>query len=235
MELCMCWWFIVLSLFSVLIVVFFFFFKQKTAYEMRISDWSSDVCSSDLRGRPARPFSFYRWGRCTGWRRAGGTPALREGVPSPYPSSIRVFRVVAGGAVGLAGGVADGGAGFGGGVEVVRGVDERDVREGLGEVAELVAAVRVVLLGEQADVVADRQQVLEPGERVLAPADQRQRVAEPEAAREKRALARRQAVRDRVRAIAQHEAVHGQLARSEERRVGKECVWKGSHLMWPTY
>src|SRR3546814_2319690 len=32
----------------------FFFFKQKTAYEMRISDWSSDVCSSDLfhaRGR----------------------------------------------------------------------------------------------------------------------------------------------------------------------------------------
>src|SRR3546814_8286005 len=30
-------------------VLFFFFFKQKTAYEMRISDWSSDVCSSDLR------------------------------------------------------------------------------------------------------------------------------------------------------------------------------------------
>src|SRR3546814_1374569 len=32
-----------------LISSFFFFFKQKTAYEMRISDWSSDVCSSDLR------------------------------------------------------------------------------------------------------------------------------------------------------------------------------------------
>src|SRR3546814_1400268 len=31
-------------------VFFFFFFKQKTAYEMRISDWSSDVCSSDLPG-----------------------------------------------------------------------------------------------------------------------------------------------------------------------------------------
>src|SRR3546814_6358571 len=29
----------------------FFFFKQKTAYEMRISDWSSDVCSSDLLGQ----------------------------------------------------------------------------------------------------------------------------------------------------------------------------------------
>src|SRR3546814_5749734 len=37
----------------------FFFFKQKTAYERRISDWSSDVCSSDLpvlrRGRPVPP------------------------------------------------------------------------------------------------------------------------------------------------------------------------------------
>src|SRR3546814_7409630 len=36
-------------LFGVLLMVLiFFFFKQKTAYEMRISDWSSDVCSSDL-------------------------------------------------------------------------------------------------------------------------------------------------------------------------------------------
>src|SRR3546814_4936908 len=31
-------------------IVLIFFFKQKTAYEMRISDWSSDVCSSDLSG-----------------------------------------------------------------------------------------------------------------------------------------------------------------------------------------
>src|SRR3546814_10640093 len=30
------------------LLVLFFFFKQKTAYELRISDWSSDVCSSDL-------------------------------------------------------------------------------------------------------------------------------------------------------------------------------------------
>src|SRR3546814_6525711 len=34
--------------FFVFVFVSFFFFKQKTAYEMRISDWSSDVCSSDL-------------------------------------------------------------------------------------------------------------------------------------------------------------------------------------------
>src|SRR3546814_1118825 len=42
--------------------VYFFFFKQKTAYDMRISDWSSDVCSSDLEeicriAGPERP----RW------------------------------------------------------------------------------------------------------------------------------------------------------------------------------
>src|SRR3546814_1913369 len=38
-------------------LMFFFFFKQKTAYEMRISDWSSDVCSSDLddEGGPVEP------------------------------------------------------------------------------------------------------------------------------------------------------------------------------------
>src|SRR3546814_1580949 len=33
-------------------LIFVFFFKQKTAYEMRISDWSSDVCSSDLVAHP---------------------------------------------------------------------------------------------------------------------------------------------------------------------------------------
>src|SRR3546814_5803677 len=52
------------------IVVFFFFFKQMTAYDMRISDWSSDVCSSDLivlagmvapvGGRPRNLWHGYR-------------------------------------------------------------------------------------------------------------------------------------------------------------------------------
>src|SRR3546814_12410755 len=46
----------------------FFFFKQKTAYEMRISDWSSDVCSSDLRavsterGHDLSEFALYAYG-----------------------------------------------------------------------------------------------------------------------------------------------------------------------------
>src|SRR3546814_768285 len=39
----------------------FFFFKQKTAYEMRISDWSSDVCSSDLRHLWAMVYLLHRY------------------------------------------------------------------------------------------------------------------------------------------------------------------------------
>src|SRR3546814_9214928 len=40
--------FLIIPSFASSLLLFFFFFKQKTAYEMRISDWSSDVCSSDL-------------------------------------------------------------------------------------------------------------------------------------------------------------------------------------------
>src|SRR3546814_19846432 len=40
---------LLILLISMICDFFFFFFKQKTAYELRISDWSSDVCSSDLR------------------------------------------------------------------------------------------------------------------------------------------------------------------------------------------
>src|SRR3546814_2324728 len=57
------------------------FFKQKTAYEMRISDWSSDVCSSDLpstpRGRPCpsgRPSRTRR--RCGGGRWSWQPPSV---------------------------------------------------------------------------------------------------------------------------------------------------------------
>src|SRR3546814_1464354 len=46
-----------------LLIFSFFFFKQKTADEMRISDWSSDVCSSDLRLRPARRTGAARYRR----------------------------------------------------------------------------------------------------------------------------------------------------------------------------
>src|SRR3546814_16782852 len=42
-------------------LLFFFFFKQKTAYEMRISDWSSDVCSSDLDPVRCTPLRSPQW------------------------------------------------------------------------------------------------------------------------------------------------------------------------------
>src|SRR3546814_1233647 len=53
-------------------VYFFFFFKQKTAYEMRISDWSSDVCSSDLYPGGCRSSSACH-GKCR-WQKSGTAP-----------------------------------------------------------------------------------------------------------------------------------------------------------------
>src|SRR3546814_7227860 len=55
------------------VVFCFFFFKQKTAYEMRISDWSSDVCSSDL-----------------GAHSGGGAGACPQS--SPWPPAPRRWR-----------------------------------------------------------------------------------------------------------------------------------------------
>src|SRR3546814_4519960 len=50
------WWSVCLC--GMCMVTSVFFFKQKTAYELRISDWSSDVCSSDLvEAEAARPVS----------------------------------------------------------------------------------------------------------------------------------------------------------------------------------
>src|SRR3546814_8028546 len=46
-----------------LLVLLFVFFKQKTAYEMRISDWSSDVCSSDLAAKLAAQMPMRGKGR----------------------------------------------------------------------------------------------------------------------------------------------------------------------------
>src|SRR3546814_9946954 len=56
----------------------FFFFKQKTAYEMRISDWSSDVCSSDLFRQSILPPS---------------PPLLEVGIPVRTHSGLLLKRV----------------------------------------------------------------------------------------------------------------------------------------------
>src|SRR3546814_3525881 len=79
--------------------LFGFFFKQKTAYEMRISDWSSDVCSSDLfpRRSPLHLRSPCRQSHgSSGW---GGKPiapaggshqSLLSGVHPPFPGAPAV-------------------------------------------------------------------------------------------------------------------------------------------------
>src|SRR3546814_20407579 len=69
-----------LCLYAYFYLLFFFFFKQKTAYEMRISDWSSDVCSSDLVGRGVL---CGRGGR-PHQREAGGEQSGREQRAHPH-------------------------------------------------------------------------------------------------------------------------------------------------------
>src|SRR3546814_3527970 len=76
----------------------FFFFKQKTAYEMRISDWSSDVCSSDLfRNTPAKaagrcPVEFVKHDdnsrACNGGKQISHMPGRkRRGALAPHGRS----------------------------------------------------------------------------------------------------------------------------------------------------
>src|SRR3546814_11318235 len=88
---------------------FFFFFKQKTAYEMRISDWSSDVCSSDLFNL-SRFFQLVIFYTCTGKAgatamaismeraaaaRASFTKARFQGIGHEFVSGGGFFRVPA--------------------------------------------------------------------------------------------------------------------------------------------
>src|SRR3546814_1784782 len=62
---------------------FFFFFKQKTAYEMRISDWSSDVCSSDLLTHDGTDAAIHT--------AAGGNPANWMGAAGAWFADLGLF------------------------------------------------------------------------------------------------------------------------------------------------
>src|SRR3546814_17371222 len=84
-----------------LVSYFFVFFKQKTAYEMRISDWSSDVCSSDLGMGPVEPAEAYIRSRVASLRAANGGQAwdplihlsldwLEANVPAAMPAPVIV-------------------------------------------------------------------------------------------------------------------------------------------------
>src|SRR3546814_9767974 len=75
------------------VCIVFFFFKQKTAYELRISDWSSDVCSSDLRiHRVARVAPVYvdeSFRMPCGQRRISGAIVAVYGYPTPPGDKTR--------------------------------------------------------------------------------------------------------------------------------------------------
>src|SRR3546814_4469468 len=84
----------------VCIVVVLFFFKQKTAYEMRISDWSSDWCSSDLWPDSVVVLDINRenYEITAGFRRKGGqkvvlfNPTHREGRTARYNPLSYIHR-----------------------------------------------------------------------------------------------------------------------------------------------
>src|SRR3546814_6470210 len=73
----------------------FFFFKQKTAYELRISDWSSDVCSSDLRNAAGRRHGRNAYGSGKDRRRpvpAFATPCRAHANPFPHRTTADASR-----------------------------------------------------------------------------------------------------------------------------------------------
>src|SRR3546814_17583362 len=76
-------------------LIMFFVFKQKTAYEMRISDWSSDVCSSDLRLRNMTALKP----RATGSRTQEHPSAFRARISAHRSSAANASRSTAAAAI----------------------------------------------------------------------------------------------------------------------------------------
>src|SRR3546814_3146919 len=82
----------------------FFFFKQKTAYEMRISDWSSDVCSSDLAivgdqkkigGAASHQLRQHDFFDCGEFNCEGGRDGAVERLPRAAAQAIRELHAAA--------------------------------------------------------------------------------------------------------------------------------------------
>src|SRR3546814_8488574 len=76
-------------------MLLFFVFKKKTAYEMRISDWSSDVCSSDLVSATARSTAT-RVRKTTAARIAQSTPA-GAAASTPVLGGMLIATIIPGG------------------------------------------------------------------------------------------------------------------------------------------
>src|SRR3546814_5595081 len=83
---------------------FFFFFEQKTAYELRISDWSSDVCSSDLDHAPEPKASRGHGSDHIPIRqrsdRAGAPTAAAGGEHAEHVAGLQAQRALVGQALG---------------------------------------------------------------------------------------------------------------------------------------
>src|SRR5580698_4102369 len=97
-------------------------------------------------------------------------------------------------------------------IEVEGGVDHRDVGKSLGEVADEAFELDVVLLGEQAEVVAQGEQAIEEAARVVGAADGFEATDHPETAGEEDAFAGRQAVLDLFGVVAKNEASGHEIA-----------------------
>src|SRR3546814_13917493 len=120
----------------------FFFFKQKTAYEMRISDWSSDVCSSDLTHAPVVAHVLAgarldggpegRGQRAVETERTGAGVPVRQDVAHD-PGSARIDHLAHG---------ALGGAGQEFGPRIAAQVGERAIRLGPRQQSDVGAAKR---------------------------------------------------------------------------------------------
>src|SRR3546814_8632204 len=80
---------VVISLLSCMLLLFFFFFKQKTAYEMRISDWSSDVCSSDLADASRNAVGGCLLAQSRGGSRCDGVPSRHR---QAWQGDVMAFR-----------------------------------------------------------------------------------------------------------------------------------------------
>lgn len=96
--------------------------------------------------------------------------------------------------------------------EVVRRVDERDVGKGLREVADEPPGRDVVLLSQQAHIVAQARKPLEEAPRIVEATEEDIGIRQPESAGQEGAFTRRQAVPAGAGVVAQHEAVAQQTA-----------------------
>src|SRR5687768_11341858 len=106
-----------------------------------------------------------------------------------------------------------------------RGVDEPDVRERLREVAQHATGDGIVLLRQQPNIVAEREQPLEQLARLGFSPHERVVVGQPEAAGQKRPFTRRQAIVGFAGAVALDEAALDELALN--RAYGADDAWVG--------